>query len=201
MAEDDFLKRYERFFFLVGYAISRWAYIDRSLFDFCKFALNTTEHKTAIVFHRTTSIGDHLALTNALMRAAQLQPQHMKHWELIARVIEKLLPFRNDIAHNPPVQTGLTSIVMDKLDPSKSHLSEHKQWWEIRTEPTKLLHQSKNRKTRSIKATSEHILEHIKKLEKLERAISALNWEVMGRPPGVGPAVRAPTFPQSLDQD
>src|SRR5882762_5498367 len=34
----------------LGYAITRWAYIDRSLFDFCKFALNTTERKTAIVF-------------------------------------------------------------------------------------------------------------------------------------------------------
>src|SRR5258707_12997113 len=50
MAEDDFSKRRERFFFLLGYAITRWAYIDRSLFDFCKFALNTTERKTAIVF-------------------------------------------------------------------------------------------------------------------------------------------------------
>jgi hypothetical protein len=52
---DDFLKKQERFFALAGYAITRWAYIDRNLFDFCKFALGTTDHKTAIVFYRTPS--------------------------------------------------------------------------------------------------------------------------------------------------
>jgi hypothetical protein len=201
MAEDDFLKQRERFFFLLGYAITRWAYIDRSLFNFCKFALNATEHKTAIVFHRTPSIGDHLALTDALMRAAQLQPQDLKHWEQIVHVMGKLLPFRNDIAHNPPVQAVSMKIMVNKHDPSKSHIADQKQQWEIRTEPTKLLHQSKNRKTRKINATSESIVAHLKKVEKLEHAISALSWKVLGRPPGLGPAVLAPAFPQDLDSD
>jgi hypothetical protein len=102
MTEDDFRKRQERFFFLVGYAITRWAYVDRSLFEFCRFALNTTDRKTAILFYRTPSIGDHSILANALMRDAQLQAQHLKHWEQIVSAIEKLLPFRNDLAHNPP---------------------------------------------------------------------------------------------------
>jgi hypothetical protein len=197
---DDFRKRQERFFFLVGYAISRWAYVDRSLFDFCKFALNTTDHKTAIIFFRTPNIGDHLALTNALMADAQLEPLHKKHWQQITRAIEALLPFRNDLAHNPPVQSGFMAIVLNKNDPLKSRATEHKQWWEIRTEPRKLLHKPKNKKVREIKSDSDQIFEHIKKVETLENAISALYWELLGRPVGVGPAVPAPIFPPEMDQ-
>jgi hypothetical protein len=198
--EDEFRKRQERFFFLVGYAITRWAYVDRSLFDFCEFALNTTERKTAILFYRTPSIGDHLTLTNALMRDAQLETRHSKHWEQIVGAIETLLPFRNDLAHNPPVQTGFMAIAMDKDNPLKTHATEHKQWWEIRTEPKKLLHKPKNKKPREIKATSDQILEHIKMVETLEQAISALSWEVLGRPKGLGPTVPAPIFPPEMDQ-
>jgi hypothetical protein len=196
---DDFRKRQERFFFLVGYAISRWAYIDRSLFDFCKFALNTTEHKTAIVFHPSPNIGDHLTLTTALMHATEMKPEHLKHWEQVVRATEKLLPFRNEISHNPPAHVAFRTIVMNRDDPTKSHTSDPKQWWEIRTEPTKLLHQPKNKKRREVKATSESILEHIKKVDRLEHAICALQWELMGRPEGIGPAVPAPVFPANLD--
>ena len=199
MTEDDFSKRRDRFFFLLGYAITRWAYIDRSLFDFCKFALNTTERKTAIVFYRSPNIGDHLALTNVLMREAQLQPQHLKHWDQIARLTERLLPFRNDIAHNPPAQAAYVTVVVNKHDLSKSHVANQKQEWEIRTEPTKLLHRSK--RVRDFRATSDHILEHIKKVQKLEQAISALRWELMGRPQGLGSTVPAPKFPENLDRD
>jgi hypothetical protein len=200
MTEDDFRKRQEKFFFLVGYAITRWAYVDRSLFDFCKFALNTSERKTAIIFYRSPNIGDHLTLTNALMADAQLQPLHKKHWEQIVRAIEALLPFRNDLAHNPPVQTGFMAIAMNKNDPSKTHATEHKQWWEIRTEPRKLLHRPKNKKLREIKADSDQIFDHIKKVEILEDAISALCWELFGRPTGIGPTVPAPIFPPEMDQ-
>jgi hypothetical protein len=200
MTEDDFRKRREKFFFLVGYAITRWAYVDRSLFDFCQFALNTSEHKTAIIFYRTPNIGDHLTLTNALMADAQLQALHKKHWEQIVRAIGALLPFRNDLAHNPPVQTGFTAIAMNKNDPSKTHVTEHKQWWEIRTEPRKLLHRPKIKKLRKTEADSDQIFDHIKKVEMLEDAITALRWELLGRPTGIGPTVPAPTFPPEMDQ-
>jgi hypothetical protein len=195
MAEDDHSKRFERFFSLLGYAITRWAHIDRSLFDLCKFALNTTEHKTAIVFHRSPNIGDHLALANALIHATDLKREQLKHWENIAVAVEKLLPFRNDIAHNPPTQVAHMSARLHRSD------LDVKQWWEIRTEPTKLLHQPKNKKRREMKAKEDDLLKHIRKVNRAQTAFYALQWELMGPPPGTGPAVRVPTFPANLDQD
>src|ERR1700683_2718029 len=146
--EDDSHKRMERFFSLVGYAITRWAHIDRSLFNFCKFSLDATEHKTAIVFHRSPSIGDHLALTNALMLATKMKPEHLKHRKQVFHFTKKLLPFRNDLAHNPPAQIVTLAISLNRSDPTKSRGLVPKQWWEIQTEPTKLLHQPKNKKRR-----------------------------------------------------
>jgi hypothetical protein len=109
-AEKEFHKRMERFFFLVGYAISRWAYIDRSLFHLCHFALGTCEKMTAIVVYRSPNIGDHLALTDALMVAAQLQDRYLTQWKRISGKIAALLPFRNDIAHNPPIHKGFSQV-------------------------------------------------------------------------------------------
>lgn len=196
--EDDSRKRMERFFFLVGYAITRWAYIDRSFFDFCKFCLNTTEHKTAIIFHRTPNIGDHLGLTNALMHTTEMKAEHLKHWELIVRAVEKLLPFRNEIAHNPPAQVAHLDVVIDPKEPTKpGRIISTKQWWEIRTEPTKLLNRKKRQ---TIQAKDEQLEDHIKKITLVERAIHALDWELRGRPPGIGPAAPAPEFPADLNQ-
>jgi hypothetical protein len=190
---DDFLKKQERFFALAGYAITRWAYIDRSLFDFCKFALGTTDHKTAIVFYRTPSIGDHLGLVNALFDASELPPEALKHWTRISREIGRLLPFRNDLAHNPPVQKVRIMVVNDGV-------TRHSEIWQIKTDPTKLLHQPAKKKPRKIEATETVISDHITKVALLEQAISALRWQLMGRLPGLGPTIPPPVFPAEMDQ-
>jgi hypothetical protein len=190
---DDFLKKQERFFALAGYAITRWAYIDRSLFDFCKFALSTTEHKTAIVFYRTPSIGDHLGLANALFGASDLPPEALERWKRIAREMQRLLSFRNDLAHNPPVQLAYITMVGDQV-------TDQRQEWQFRTDPTKLLHQPPKQKTRKIEATANDVSAHIAKVELLEQAIAALHWQLMGRPPGLGPTIPPPDFPGEMDQ-
>ena len=66
------------------------------------------------------------------------------------------------------------AISWNKHDPSKTRMTEHESWWEIRTEPRKLLHNLNKR--REIKADSDEIYEYIKKVEMLENAISALHW-------------------------
>jgi hypothetical protein len=58
---------YEEFFALVGYAITQWADVDRLLFELCRFALNVSDRKTAIIFYRSQSIKEHLILTNSLL--------------------------------------------------------------------------------------------------------------------------------------
>jgi hypothetical protein len=199
--EDDFRKRMERFFYLVGYAITHWAYVDRSLFEFCQFCLDTTERKTAIVFHRTPNIGDHLGLANALMHATEMKPQTLKRWEQIVSATEKLLPFRNEIAHNPPTQVGFIKAAVSLKEPeTPGRMFDVTQWWEIRTEPTKLLHQPSRKKRREIRADEDQILDHIQKLDRLQTAIYAVDWELRGRRPGIGPTVPAPVFPADLDR-
>lgn len=195
MAEYDHQAEMERFFLRVGYAITRWAHVDSSLFTLCQYALNTTELKTAIVFHRTPSIGDHLRLTGALMQATDLKPDHLKHWKMIQGAIEKLLPFRNELAHNPPAQVAFMEVRLSKK--SAPRTANVRQWWEIQTEPTKLLHPTKSKK--GIKATTEQIVEHIRKVDRLQKAMYALQWELTGRPKGLGPGVPAPSFPANLD--
>jgi hypothetical protein len=190
---DDHQKQRERFFSLVGYAITRWAYIDRSLFDFCKFALNANDIKTAIIFYRSPSIGDHLELTNALMSASGLPPETLEWWNLIAQVAKDQLPYRNDLAHNPPVQTAHITVVGE-------HVTKTEQWTEIQTEPTKLLHKSKRSSARKISATADQVSDHIRKVEQLEQAIAALRWKLMGPPPGLSPTIQPPPFPQNLGQ-
>ena len=66
------------------------------------------------------------------------------------------------------------AISWNKHDPSKTRMTEHELWWEIRTEPRKLLHNLNKR--REIKADFDEIYEYIKKVEMLENAISALHW-------------------------
>jgi hypothetical protein len=133
------------------------------------------------------------------MHASELEPDKLKHWETIYAAIEKLLPFRNDIAHNPSTQVAHISAKIGH-DNKPAKVLETKEWWEIRTEPKKLLHKPKNRKPRDIKATADDVSQHIKKLDVLLQAISALHWELMGRPPGLGPAIPPPVFPQDMDQ-
>jgi hypothetical protein len=175
--EDKSRKRMEWFFFLVGYAISRWAHVDRTLFDFCRFALGTNEEKTAIVFYRSQSIGDHLALTDALMLAAQLQDHHLAQWKRIRGKIDKLLPFRNDIAHNPPVQK-LSMQAFVSRDPSVPGRMENVgECWAIETESKKLL---QTKSTREISATDAELVEHIRSVDDLQKDMYDLRWNVSG---------------------
>jgi hypothetical protein len=170
------------FFVALGYAISRWAHVDRALFGFCKFALQTTEAKTAIVFYRSPSIGDHQKTVDKLMRIS-VRDARLKQWIKINETIDQLLPFRNDIAHSPARETieisGLwnpsgrepTPEVLERL------AAPPKRWWAIYTEPTKLL-----RNARSIEAKREDIIEHIKEIDELLSNMWSLQRALPKRP-------------------
>ena len=197
MTENHFLKQREEFFFLVGSAVTQWASIERALLDFCKFALATTYRKAAIVFYRSPSISEHLNLTDELMCASELDHQQMAHWEAIARVTRRLLPFRNDIAHNPASSFAFEEMGPDPKDPAKSYV-HRENWFAITAEPSKLL--TKRGKAREVNATAERLKEHVEHLKKLEEAMGALKWELTGTPL-LGESTALPTtFPNDLEQ-
>jgi hypothetical protein len=158
--EPDNLKRrvskelFVNFFFIVGYAITRWAHIDAALFKLCTFALGAGDEKTAQVFYRSPQIGDHLALTDKLMLLA-LSPTRTKlrnEWKQITRDILEHLPFRNHLAHNPPFRDTLT--LASYLQQGGDHFDAV---WTISTEKTKLL-----AKKADVRSTFTTILAHSK---------------------------------------
>jgi hypothetical protein len=101
--EDSYRREAERFFWLVGYAIAEWAHVDRALFDLCKWTLNTSDEKTAVIFYKNPSMGDHLSTVNELMKIS-LGIKRSPVWAKIHKKTYDLLPFRNDIAHDPATQ-------------------------------------------------------------------------------------------------
>jgi hypothetical protein len=154
---------FDQFFSRLGYAITRWAHVDRNLFEFCNFAMGTSKEITAVIFHRSPNIKDHLMLTDALMGYV-LNKARLKKWEEIRKMVEDNLQFRNDLAHNPPVQVVHLMAVVGE---PKFQVPPPKQWWEISTEPTKLLH----KKGKPRKATKEDIVSHIKNVNVLLNAM------------------------------
>jgi hypothetical protein len=114
-SESHHKKRFEEFFAAFGYAITRWAHVDRSLFHFCRFALSTTVEKMAIVFYRSQTIGDHLTLVDSLLKVS-LSKRRLKQWDHIYKMTQKHLPFRNELAHNPPVKVAHITAVRGRED-------------------------------------------------------------------------------------
>lgn len=166
--EDDEAIRWptEEFFAHLGYAIARWAYVDRALFKLCQYSLNTSEEKTAVVFYRSPQIGEHLVLVDRLMMIT-LNKQNATRWKAIFKMIENLLPFRNGIAHNPAAYNiGISGLVIGQPAPESGQSLpeiETSHWWTIRTEPKKLLRKSQ----KQFEITKDDLIEHIKNVDHL----------------------------------
>jgi hypothetical protein len=139
---------HKEFFFHVGFVISRWAHIDRTLFDCCRFALNTNPHKASVVFYRAQTIGEHLGLTDSLMTLS-LSAKNAKLWRKLSKRINDLLPFRNEIAHNPAGVFGTSTITVPKDGSRPAQINFENRWWAIETEESKLL--NKNKKPAHVK--------------------------------------------------
>ncbi|MFZ1426521.1 MAG: hypothetical protein WAS21_07105 [Geminicoccaceae bacterium] len=158
----------EEFFWRVGYAITRWAHVDRALFDFCKFSLKVDDKKIAIIFYKQANIGDHVGLVDSLMRTT-VDGRHLKEWCNIVKDLNKILPFRNDLAHNPPTQVVRLYGSID-WEKDKDKLPRSEQWWAVRTESAKL-HKGSARK---VNAKLEDIREHISSVELLLKSMRSL---------------------------
>jgi hypothetical protein len=181
----DAKTRFDAFFSAVGYAITQWAYIDSALFDFCNFSLATGKEKAAVVFYRSPNISDHLALVDKLMGLSLASGPTQKRWKKIAELIRDLLPFRNELAHNPPVQT-ISATVFLGASPDVQPPPRH--GWLITTESTKLLAKQK----KPIRAEINQVIDHIQAVEALRKEINALKVILPKRPKKLPTKRRAP---------
>jgi hypothetical protein len=185
--ENQTREQMERFFSRVGYAITRWGHVDRALFDFCRFALDTTDEKAAVVFYGSPNIGNHLVLADALM-SLSVNKRLLKRWKEIVKIANEHLPFRNELAHNPPVQ-AIHIIAVLGGDP-KCPIPPPESWWEIKTDQSKLLH----RRRQPWRAKEQDITNHIHAIDKILHQMWTLRKMLPKRPRRFS----APKAPQVL---
>ena len=164
MAEQDqdegFTKEYTHFFALVGYAITRWAHIDRELFEFFRVALGASAEKAANIFYGYNSISHRLEVADSMMRLSLRRKLLIIRWEKIFKETKEILPVRNDLAHNIPTQVIELAVSKDALS---FPIPEPKYSWESRTKSTKLL----RKKERKARVKAEEIIAHTTALNKL----------------------------------
>jgi hypothetical protein len=176
MSTDDSLNQKTTIFFAtLGQAITIWAHVDRLLFDLCDYALRSQSEKTAVIFYRIKTIGEHLALTDNLLELS-LSEENQKKWSVISSMIVTLLSFRNDLAHNPALQVADLPI---KEGWVTLDIPVNEQWWEIRTEQRKLLHKKHKQKRASV----EEIKLHVLSVQRLVNSINEFRKTLPKKPP------------------
>ena len=159
------------FFANIGYAITRWAHVDQHLFDFCHFALNTSERKAALVFYRSPNLSEHLVLTDILMRES-LRKKPLEEWTTIKAAIDRLLPFRNQLAHDPPLQHAMITASLPGTPESEKVPIQ--QWWELRTADIKVHHKKAPPKAADVAAISGHTAEVVGLLAQMRKLKASL---------------------------
>jgi hypothetical protein len=109
---------------LIGECITRWAFIDRALFEYCNYCLGGRWPITAIVFYRTPQLKQRLDLVDELLRktiffikvripsrsrvAQQRCDTMLREWAIINKKLNGLIEVRNVIAHQPMMRAGTT---------------------------------------------------------------------------------------------
>jgi hypothetical protein len=107
---------------LIGQCITRWAFIDRALFDYCDYCLGGRSALTAVVYYRTPQLSQRLGLVDELLQklllfmkghiptrstVAHRRCEEMsKEWRAIKKRLDNLMQVRNVIAHQPMLRVG-----------------------------------------------------------------------------------------------
>ena len=101
------------FYQLVGQCIKAWATVEGKLFEVCELLLKTRPHFVSVIFFRTPTISARLDLTNELLTVRfpnikqgnqEIDQPVMLEWKYIKAEINRLLPQRNSLAHDPVIR-------------------------------------------------------------------------------------------------
>jgi hypothetical protein len=180
-----------QFFFHLGFAISRWAYIDRDLYHIFRAMVGGNSDATAAyLFFKWTSIADHFDVTDALVNVRYPNSvKRAKEWSAIKRLFKDNINFRNRLAHDPVTQIVSAAGGSPAVVPPPQ--------WELHIETAKLLRPKKPNDDKPI--TIERIIEHIGEVEKLQVAIGKFRKTLPKRAPKQPPKSPAPKAPPSRD--
>jgi hypothetical protein len=180
-----------QFFFHLGFAISRWAFVDRDLYYiFRAMIAGNSEVVAAYLFFKSTSIADHFIATDALVNVRYPHPKkRAKKWTGIRKLFNDNISFRNRLAHDPVTQ------IVSAAGGSPAPVPAPK--WELHIETAKLLRPKKPDDDTPI--TVDRIISHIKEVEKLQVAIGKFRNPLPKKPPKRPPESPAPKAPPSPD--
>lgn len=115
MTSDSTPDKETAFYSWVGLYITRWAFIEETLFLICSTVLGTDPARTAVVFYRTPTLSSRIELISELMTVRFPPPERAngghrdkryKAWERLAQKLKALMPMRNSVAHHPVIWRG-----------------------------------------------------------------------------------------------
>lgn len=98
----------DRFFRLVGRAITDWANIEEELFHICGTVLNAKPQHVAIVYYRTPTLDGRISLVDELVRSLFPSRKTGEHatreelmWEKVMKILRDEKAIRRQLAHSP----------------------------------------------------------------------------------------------------
>jgi hypothetical protein len=149
-----------QFFFHLGFAISRWAFVDRDLYYiFRAMIAGNSDAVAAFLFFKMTTIADHFDATDALIKFRYPHPaERAKEWEGIKKLFKDNISFRNRLAHDPVTQ------IVSAAGGSPAPVPAPK--WELHIETAK-----PKKPKDDAPITIDRIISHIEAVKKLEAAI------------------------------
>ena len=125
-----------KFYELFGRCINVWSFIDQHFFAFFAFALGTVEKPAAIIYYGYPNFGIRKDMTQKLMTvllAEEAFKAHKPAWSAIMKEVDRLLPLRNLLAHEPTRQRIRVKI---KLSRKEAHAVK---LFQVHTDPRKVL--------------------------------------------------------------
>jgi hypothetical protein len=154
------------FFFHLGFAINRWAFVERELFHVFRFLLgNTSDSAASYLFYKQPTTALRFSMVDTLVDAI-LTPSHKNRWAGIKKRFNKEIPLRNRLAHDPSNQivSAAGSVGSSAPPPVPPPI------WELQWEPAKLLQSKKPGDLQPVNVT--RIVTHISEVTDLQNELS-----------------------------
>jgi hypothetical protein len=169
----------DKFYAQYGRCINQWAFIEEKYFIFFAFALRAPTKSAAMVFYQWKDFYTPAKLTNDLMeqRLDKFPYRgHLRAWKSIAKAVDRLRPFRNELAHQPIRHLRRLRISAGKSKP----LSEEEKkklglgpFQEVYRSPLAILGGRKPKLFNSTLSTIrlEHLEDHLRQVAELRKTI------------------------------
>lgn len=90
----------EKFFYWVGRSITAWADVEHQLFRLFLKCLSEKRKLAIKIFDRCTTLSLKLQLIDEVLSVC-LSQERYKNWKSILKEINRIVPIRNALAHNP----------------------------------------------------------------------------------------------------